>query len=77
MQTGVLSTCSWATSESVAIFQNNGSLGPIHRLTEDGKGVETGGTGAERKTTKCEGEVGVNEQHTGHTSAQAARSCTL
>lgn len=76
MQTGMLSTCSWATSTSVAIIQNNGSLGPIRRFTEEGKEVEMGGTGAERTITECEGEVGVNVQHTHHTHVHTVRSCT-
>jgi hypothetical protein len=72
VQTGVLSTCSWVISASAAIIQNNGSLGPIRRLPEEGKEAETGGSGAEKTITKCEREVGVKEQRT-----QATLLCTL
>lgn len=76
MQTRVLSTCSWAISASAAIIRTNGSLGPIHGLTEEEKEAETGGTGTERTVTKCEREVRVNEQHTRHTRVHTVCSCT-
>lgn len=76
MQAGVLSTCSPDISASVAIIRNHGSLGPMHRLTEEGREAETGGTGAERTVTKCERGVRVNEEHTRHTRVHTVCSCT-
>lgn len=72
VQTGVLSTCSWAVSW--AIIQNNGSLGPIGRLPEEGKKAETGGTGAERTITKCERSQSEGTAHT--PLVLTAHSCT-
>lgn len=65
VQTGVLSTCSWAVSASGAIIQNNGSLGPIGRLPEGRRKQELEELGQRGQSLSAR-EVKVKEQHTHH-----------